>query len=325
MATGIKIDQTLPSVSNALEDMRTDFKAKMENMSDHLMDEFNLKMENTEKDFQERVRMLESRLEYIQFYHEKIEEKHKQEYLVRTNLLREKLMATRKTYRKVMVFSIAMMLMMMGMCLGTIKFMDNMNDKFTALEAEYLELVTDYVGLQEEYNSVVNNVNPQVEIEEPTISSEPDPVVEINTTDITQPSNLTADQLNHIINTQLTKIGHPSTKMSNIGEALVKMENDSGVNALFCLSVGSIESGHGTSAAARNKNNLFGLTGKNGLMTFESVEHCIEYWGNLIRTKYIDSGRTTISEIQQKYCPGSTIWTSHINTFMATYSSHVKS
>ena len=141
----------------------------------------------------------------------------------------------------------------------------------------------------------------------------------INTTDITQPSNLNADQLNQIINLRLNAIGVSSSKLENLGQALYDMEQKYEVNALFCLSVGSLESGHGTSSAARNKNNLFGLISSNGLMKFESPDKCVDYWGKLIRNSYINKGYNSISSIQKKYCPGSSLWISSIQSFMNIY------
>jgi hypothetical protein len=147
----------------------------------------------------------------------------------------------------------------------------------------------------------------------------------INTTDITKPSNLTADELNEIIDTHLENIGQSFSKIDDIGEFLVEMEEETGVNAIFCLAVGSLESGHGTSIAAVNKNNLFGLIGSNGLMKFNSVSECISYWGNLIRTYYMDCGRTSVSSIQTKYCPDESEWAVQVNSLIKTYASYVDS
>ncbi len=185
------------------------------------------------------------------------------------------------------------------------------------LEVSQLTL-TGQANTNEEYISTENEKNIETEVVEEVIERE------LNLTDITRPSNLTADELNEIIELRLGDINKGTTKITNIGEALVNMEKEYNVNALLCLAIGSLESGHGTSAAAINKNNLFGLMGKNGLMTFNSVEECINYWGGLIRNKYIDSGRTTIESIQKKYCPNSTTWSSNIYYLMNEYATYVK-
>lgn len=142
----------------------------------------------------------------------------------------------------------------------------------------------------------------------------------INLTDISKPSNLSADQLNFVISSRLKNVGKSSSKLSNLGDALVIMEEESGVNALFCLAVASLESGYGTSDAAINKNNLFGLMRSGSLMEFSSVSECISYWGNLIKNYYIDSNRDSIEDIQPKYCPDSETWEPDVSYLFNTYS-----
>lgn len=143
----------------------------------------------------------------------------------------------------------------------------------------------------------------------------------VNLSDISKPSNLSASQLNSVINSRLKNVGKSSSKLSNLGDALVKMEEESGVNALFCLAVASLESGYGTSEAAINKNNLFGLMRSNSLMEFSSVSECISYWGNLMKNHYIDSNRDSIEDIQPKYCPDSETWAPDVSYLFNTYSS----
>lgn len=142
----------------------------------------------------------------------------------------------------------------------------------------------------------------------------------INLTDISKPSNLSEDQLNFVISSRLKNVGKSSSKLSNLGDALVIMEEESGVNALFCLAVASLESGYGTSDAAINKNNLFGLMRSGSLMEFSSVSECISYWGNLIKNYYIDSNRDSIEDIQPKYCPDSETWAPDVSYLFNTYS-----
>lgn len=143
----------------------------------------------------------------------------------------------------------------------------------------------------------------------------------VNLSDISKPSNLSASQLNSVINSRLKNVGKSSSKLSNLGDALVKMEEESGVNALFCLAVASLESGYGTSDAAMNKNNLFGLMRSNSLIEFSSVSECISYWGNLMKNHYINSNRDSIEDIQPKYCPDSETWAPDVSYLFNTYSS----
>lgn len=210
-----------------------------------------------------------------------------------------------------------------------------MNSKYNSLIANFNNLNSQYTmindkcdELSSEIDLIIGECVEEENNEEPTNLVVPKEVEEvkkeINLCDITTPSNLTAEQLNEIIAIRLSTINQSGTKIENIGESLVRMEEEYGVNALLCLAIGSLESGHGTSSAAINKNNLFGLMGSNGLMKFNSVDECIAYWGKLIREKYMDNGRTSIESIQQKYCPSSTSWSNSIRYLMDEYASYVK-
>lgn len=153
---------------------------------------------------------------------------------------------------------------------------------------------------------------------EPAVEEEPAPVVVINTTDITKPSGLTADQLNTLINNVLTKMGKKSSQLYNQGQALYNMEQNHGTNALLALAVASWESGWGTSKVAWNKNNLFGIYGKGTSRSFSTVGECIDYFGKLMATKYFPKGRTSISSIGKIYCTTPT-WASKIQYTYSVY------
>ena len=161
-----------------------------------------------------------------------------------------------------------------------------------------------------------NVVIAEVIAEEPII--DPEPVV-INTSDITKPSNLSADQFNTIIEQVLSSKGKNSSKLYNAGEALYQMEQNHQINGLFALSVASLESGWGTSGAAYNKNNLFGIMSKGGIKSFSSINDSIDYFGNLISEYYISKGRTTITSIGAKYCVGGD-WANKVQSMFYTYS-----
>lgn len=214
------------------------------------------------------------------------------------------------------------------------------NVKYNELQNQYQQIREDYESLETtvvdtltEMKNITSGVveeqkktqekNTELEKENQELEKQVEMLSSINITDITKPSNLTVEKLDEIIERRLDEIGQDDSQLHNIADDLIKMEQETGVNALFCLSVGSLESGHGTSSAAQNKNNLFGLTGSSGLMTFSSVSECIEYWGNLINENYISSGRTTISSIQSKYCPPSEEWTTKVQYFMDLYSSYI--
>lgn len=74
------------------------------------------------------------------------------------------------------------------------------------------------------------------------------------------------------------------------------------------------ESGHGTSSAARSKNNLAGIMGRKGQRSYASKEACVADLGRIL-AKYKSKGRVTTSQIGRVYCttPG---WDKAINAHM---------
>lgn len=200
---------------------------------------------------------------------------------------------------------------------GFKNIMSTMETKYENLET-YTESLEDDIAIT---TAKLQELETKESNEAETVSTKPLP---INTVDITKPSNLTAEQLDKVINMQLTSIGRSNTELSGLGTALHEMENIYNVNALFCLAVASLESGHGTSSAAVNKNNLFGLTKSSGLMTFNSHYDGVMYWGKLIRNSYINKGYASIGTIQKKYCPPSNTWSGNVNTLMIAYGNHAK-
>lgn len=116
-------------------------------------------------------------------------------------------------------------------------------------------------------------------------------------------SNLSVKQLNKILH---------GTGLQGKGELFYNMEQNYNVNALFCLSVGSLESGNFTSSAFRNKNNPFGIgPGK----YFNSVGEAINYFGNLMNKKtYYGKSIDSIGAI---YCVGGN-WANKVKALMKT-------
>lgn len=87
------------------------------------------------------------------------------------------------------------------------------------------------------------------------------------------------------------------------GHLFLKAEEEYGVPAVLLAGIAIQESGGGKSKMARRQNNVFGITpnGKKGI-SFDSVESCVHYEAKLLRDKYINRGRTTVTSIGKKYC-----------------------
>lgn len=102
------------------------------------------------------------------------------------------------------------------------------------------------------------------------------------------------------------------TNLEGLGECLVKLEQEYGVNGMFCLGVARAESGMGSSYIAKNKNNLFGIMGSSGARSYSSKEECIMAFGRLM-TSSTYYGKT-IEQIAPIYCNYS--WASFVRNCM---------
>lgn len=104
-------------------------------------------------------------------------------------------------------------------------------------------------------------------------------------------------------------------------KAILKVEQEYGVNAYFTIAVMKLESGNGSSKLARNKNNLFGLNASgsnpyNRAFSFKSKADSVLKFGELIANKYIEKGYTTVDKVAQKYCPANSKWPRHVKDIM---------
>ncbi|MBD3918597.1 glucosaminidase domain-containing protein [Paenibacillus sp. PR3] len=104
-------------------------------------------------------------------------------------------------------------------------------------------------------------------------------------------------------------------------KAILRIEDEYGINAFFTIAVMKLESGNGSSKLATRKNNLFGLNaidgnGYNKGLSFKTKADCVLKFGQLIASKYIDKGYTTIEKVAKKYCPANSKWPSHVKNIM---------
>ena len=114
------------------------------------------------------------------------------------------------------------------------------------------------------------------------------------TYDVRTKSDITAEQLN-------TKL---KNRLEGCGQFFIDAQEIYGINAEFLAAIAIHESGNGSSAAARRKNNFFGLMGRRGQLKFESPAECIMCAAeNLTKPTgyYFGSGRYTIASIGRKW------------------------
>lgn len=112
--------------------------------------------------------------------------------------------------------------------------------------------------------------------------------------DVRTKSDVTAEQLDATF----------KNKLSSCGQYFIEAQEKYGINAEFLAAIAIHESGNGSSAAARRKNNFFGLMGKRGQLSFKTAEECINYAANNLTKSdgyYFGRGRYTIRRIGQRY------------------------
>lgn len=114
------------------------------------------------------------------------------------------------------------------------------------------------------------------------------------TYDVRKKSDITAEQLNAKLKNGL----------EGCGQIFIDAQEIYGINAEFLAAIAIHESGNGSSAAARRKNNFFGLMGKRGQLSFKNPAECIMCAAeNLTKPTgyYFGKRRYTIASIGKKW------------------------
>lgn len=190
---------------------------------------------------------------------------------------------------------------------------NDLNEKYTYVSNQFSDLNNKYEYLAAEVNDLYSQLEKDdIKVEAP-----------INTAILTEKSNLSVDQINDILSQYAASRNITDSKLLNLGESIHKMEEEYNVNAFFCMSVAIYESSTGTSDAAVNHNNIFGLVKNKKIMNFVSLDDCVQYWGNLMRYKYIDTGLTSIDAIQTKYAPKSKTWATNVTIIHSLLTKYV--
>ena len=99
------------------------------------------------------------------------------------------------------------------------------------------------------------------------------------------------------------------SELAGLGRAFVEAEAESNVNAMFLLALAVHESSWGSSALAREKNNLFGFGAYDrnpyhGAQVFATKEECVKHVAQFLRAHYLEGDYyrgTTIQSINEIY------------------------
>lgn len=136
-----------------------------------------------------------------------------------------------------------------------------------------------------------------------------------NSNNLTELSNLTQEQIHTMLE---------GTRLQCLSAYYYEYEKIYKVNALFIISLTSLESGYGTSKLARTHNNLAGYRGSKSWTYFNSWHDCLNEVYRLIGQEYLSpDGRfyngLDIKSINSKYCGSTYQWSLDINTIAHKY------
>lgn len=116
--------------------------------------------------------------------------------------------------------------------------------------------------------------------------------------DIFKPCGYTYEQLSAAVNTECHSGMQPHIK------ALMKAEEEYGVNAFYLLCKFGLESGWGRYTSGAN--NIGGWTNNSGgFKDFDSVEQCILHIAKNLSTTYKEAVGGRLEDVCKRYCPDS--------------------
>lgn len=126
-------------------------------------------------------------------------------------------------------------------------------------------------------------------------------------TGVTGKSGLTKEDLDYLL------AGSP---MAGCSEAVLKIEEQHGVNAFFTISVAQAETQRGLTGTGKSKNNAFGIiSSKGGYRYFNSLADSVIEFGGMMERVYISKGRNTISKVHAIYT-SSPNWAGNVTAVM---------
>ncbi|WEG11240.1 glucosaminidase domain-containing protein [Pullulanibacillus sp. KACC 23026] len=92
-------------------------------------------------------------------------------------------------------------------------------------------------------------------------------------------------------------------KLAGMGAVFVQAGQTYNVDPALLMAISQHETGNGTSNAAKEKNNVAGMMGSNGLKSYSSVSDSIMDMAQNLSSNYLGKGLTSIGQIGAKYAP----------------------
>lgn len=109
--------------------------------------------------------------------------------------------------------------------------------------------------------------------------------------------------------------------LAPLEDAFIGAADTYGIDPVLLAAIATLESDHGRSRLARERNNLFGWRGSGGYMAFDSQEDCIDHVAKYLAKHYLDSdgiyyNGATVEGISVYYCGGNQLWVDAIKWLM---------
>lgn len=123
--------------------------------------------------------------------------------------------------------------------------------------------------------------------------------------------NLTMDELTQKLDKNL------KSTLIGTGKYYAKYAIEYGVDPYLALAISLHETGcsYSCSNLVKSKNNVGGMMGSNGALSFSSIEEGIKKFISNIKNNYYDHGLTTAEEMNSKYAASMT-WSQKVNTYI---------
>lgn len=96
-------------------------------------------------------------------------------------------------------------------------------------------------------------------------------------------------------------------------QTLYELETEYGVNAMFAMSVSTLESYFGTSDRASSRHNYYGIELDR---SWSSLYDNTIWWGSMVNRVYIENGLYSVWNIGPVYCPPNRDWEVYMNDNM---------
>lgn len=194
----------------------------------------------------------------------------------------------------------------------TIKEKDAENYKLTAENEVNTAKITELAEVISSKNESIYDLREQLKLqqEKEAKAIEENLVVVFDRNDVTKPSNLTSSKLSKALK---------GTALEQLADTYVRLEKETGINALFLSALTAWESNWGKSNFAVNLNNIGGVKNPdgNGYRYFASKSLCLEYMANFLSASYLNpNGKyyngKSVAGISVNYNFGSESWVNGI-------------